>query len=162
MNSKFKLKAFFPFLCLPILIFALSQHVYIILDETTSTPKLNELPAILFFTFTLLWLFFGEIRTKMSKIVLYDDHLIINHFGGLLISKKYLYKDVEGFKTSILHSRGDDIEALYFIKNNKKIGKISDYYHKNYSELKSVITSKLEDLGYEKFSYIDELKEIFS
>jgi hypothetical protein len=52
---------------------------------------------------------------------------LIKAFGGLSAAKKYLYKDLDGFKTSILRSRGGDNEYLYFIKDNKKIGKISEF-----------------------------------
>lgn len=162
MTTKFKLKAFFPLLCIPPIIFGLVNYIYFALDKTMPTPPLFGLPLILLLTFTLLWLFFGEFRTKMIKVVLNDDHLLINKFGGLSIAKKYFYKDLDGFKTSILRSRGGDNEYLYFIKDNKKVGKISDFYHKNYLELKTEISSKLDDLGIEKFSYKDELKETFS
>ncbi len=161
MTSKFKLKAFFPLLGLPPIIFGLVWYIYFILDHTKPTPPLNGLPLILLLTFTSLWLFFGEFRKKMIQIVLNDDHLIIKNFGGLSVSKKYIYKDLDGFKTSVLHSSGGENEYLYLIKEKKKIGKISDFYHKNLLELKLEITSKLEDLGFEKFSYIDELKETF-
>ena len=98
----------------------------------------------------------------MIKVVLNDDHLLVKSFGGLATAKKYLYKELDGFKTSTLRSRGGDNEYLYFIKSNNKVGKISDFYHKNYLELKREISSKLDDLGFEKFSYKDELKETFS
>ena len=98
----------------------------------------------------------------MIKVVLNDDHLLVKSFGGLATAKKYLYKELDGFKTSTLHSRGGDNEYLYFIKSNNKVGKISDFYHKNYLELKKEISSKLDNLGFEKFSYKDELKETFS
>ncbi|HTO16604.1 MAG TPA: hypothetical protein VLZ83_12595 [Edaphocola sp.] len=162
MTSKYKLKSFFPLLCIPPIIFGLINYIYFALDKTKPTPPLNGLPLILLLTFTIIWLFFGEFRTKMIKVELNDDHLLIKTFGGLSTPKKYLYKDLDGFKTSILHSRGSDNEYLYFIKDNKKIGKISDFYHKNYLELKKEITTKLDDLGFEKFSYKDELKEIFN
>ena len=97
----------------------------------------------------------------MIKVVLNDDHLLVKPFGGLATAKKYLYKDLDGFKTSILRSRGGENEYIYFIKDNKKVGKISDFYHKNYLELKKEIATKLNDLGFEKFSYKDEIKETF-
>ena len=162
MSSKFKLKSFFSLLVMAPLIFGLVNYIYFTLDETKPKPLFNGLPLILLLTFTILWLFFGEFRTKMIKVVLNDDHLLVKSFGGLAMAKKYLYKDLDGFKTSILRSRGGDNEYLYFIKNNSKVGKISDFYHKNYLELKKEISSKLDDLGFEKFSYKDELKETFS
>ena len=162
MTSKFKLKSFFSLLVMAPLIFGLVNYIYFTLDETKPTPPFNGLPLILLLTFTILWLFFGEFRTKMIKVVLNDDHLLVKSFGGLATAKKYLYKDLDGFKTSVLRSRGGDNEYLYFIKGNNKVGKISDFYHKNYLELKMEISSKLDNLGFEKFSYKDELKETFS
>lgn len=162
MTSKFKLKSFFPLVVIPPIIFGLVNYIYFLLAPTAPTPPLNGLPLILLLTFTILWLFFGEFRTKMIKVVLNDDHLLIRTFGGLSTAKKYLYKDLDGFKTSILRSRAGDNEYLYLIKDNKKVGKISDFYHKNYLELKTEISSKLDDLGFEKFSYKDELKETYS
>lgn len=162
MTSKYKVKSFFPLLVIGPLIFGLVNYIHFAFDDTKPTPPLHGLPLILLLTFTILWLFFGEFRTKMIKVVLNDDHLLIKTFGGLSTAKKYLYKDLDGFKTSILRSRGGDNEYLYFIKDNKKVGKISDFYHKNYLELKTEISSKLKDLGFEKFSYKDELKETFS
>ena len=98
----------------------------------------------------------------MIKVVLNDDHLLIKRFGGLSGVKKHFYKDLDGFKTSVLLSRGGNNEYLYFIKDKKKIGKISDFYHKNYMEMKKEVISKLDNLGFEKFSYTNELKETFS
>lgn len=97
----------------------------------------------------------------MIKVELDDKFLTIKKFGGLGFAKKYFYQDLDGFKTSILGSLAMDNEYLYFMQNGKKIGKISDFYHKNYLDLKSEVKSKLKDLGLEQFSYIDELKEIF-
>ena len=162
MTSKYKVKSFFPLLVIGPLIFGLVNYIYFAFDNTKPTQPLHGLPLILLLTFTILWPFFGEVRTKMIKVVLKDDHLLIKKFGGLATSEKYLYKDLDGFKTSILSSRGGDNEYLYFIKDNKKVGKISDFYHKNYLELKTEISYKLDDLGFEKFSYKDELRETFS
>jgi hypothetical protein len=161
MTSKYNLKSFFPLFVIAPLIFGLVNYIYFAFDKTKPTPPLYGLPLILLLTFTILWLFFGEFRTKMIKVVLNDDHLLIKQFGGLSTAKFFLYKGLDGFKTSILSSRGGDNEYLYFIKGNKKVGKISDFYHKNYLELKTEISSKLDNLGFEKFSYKNEIKETF-
>ena len=162
MTSKYKLKSFFPLICIPPIIFGLINYIYFVLDKTKPTPPLYGLPLILLLSFTIFWLFFGEFRTKMIKVILDDEYLLIQNFGGLSKSKKYYYKDLDGFRTSILHSKGGDNEYLYFIKGGKKVGKISDFYHKNYLELKAQISNNLTDLGFAKFSYLDEIKEIFS
>ncbi len=97
----------------------------------------------------------------MIKVELHNTFLTIKKFGGLSFSKKYLYQDLDGFKISVLRSSATNNEYLYFMQNGKKIGKISDFYHKNYLDMKAEIESKLKNLGFEKFSYVDELKEIF-
>lgn len=137
-------------------------YIYFLLDKIKQTPPLHGLPLILLLTFTLLWLFFGEFRTKMIRIVLHDDHVLIQRFGGLSTGKTYRYKELNGFKISVLPSQGGNNEYLYFINNNKKVGKISDCYHKNYPDLKKETMSKLKDLGAEQFALGEEIKETFS
>ncbi|MVN23470.1 hypothetical protein [Mucilaginibacter arboris] len=161
MTSKFTLKSIFPVVCILPLIFGLSAYIYFTFYKTQNPPPLHGMPLILLLTFTLIWLFFGEFRTKMIKVELEDTFLTIRKFGGLSSTKKYLYKDLNGFKTSILRSSAGNNEYLYFMQDGKKIGKISDLYHKNYLTMKKEIELKLKDLGFETFSYADELKEIF-
>ncbi len=45
--------------------------------------------------------------------------------------------------------------------NDKKIVKLSEFYHRNYSELKTVLAKKVTYLGNEKLNILNELKEIF-
>ena len=162
MTSKFSFKSFFPLLCIPPLLFGLTSYIVFGIYNAKTPPPLNGIPLILLLTFTFAWLFFGEFRTKMIKVKIEEDSIVIKKFGGLSASKKFLFSDLDGFKLSILHSGAADNEYLYFIQGGKKIGKLSDFYHKNYSDLKEIIKTKIKDLGFEKFSYIDELKESFS
>jgi hypothetical protein len=162
MTSKFSFKSFFPILCIPPLIFGLICYINFTLNETESPPLLNGIPLVFLLTFAIAWLFFGEFRAKMIKVIIEDDYVIIKKFGGLSTGKKYLYSDIDGFKISILHSTAMDNEYLYLIQRRKKIAKISDFYHKNYYNLKEELKTRLKDLGFDKFSYVEELKEIFT
>ena len=98
--------------------------------KAKTPPPLNGIPLVLLLTFTLAWLFFGEFRTKMIKVKIEEDSIIIKKFGGLSASKKFLFSDLDGFKLSILRSGAADNEYLYFIQGDKKIGKLLDFYHK--------------------------------
>ena len=98
----------------------------------------------------------------MIKVVIGSDFLIVKKYGGLSTGKRYSYSNIDGFKISILRSATTDNEYLYLIQANKKIAKISDFYHKNYRALKGELKTKLKDLGIEKFSYVQELKETFA
>ena len=162
MTSKFSFKSFFPLLCIPPLIFGLIGYIILGIYKAKTPPPLNGIPLILLLTFTLAWLFFGEFRTKMIKVTIENDCIIIKKFGGFGVSKRFLYSDLDGFKLSITSSSAADNEYLYFMQSDKKVGKISDFYHKNYSDLKEMVKTKIKDLGFESFSYIDELKESFS
>ncbi|HLV47292.1 MAG TPA: hypothetical protein VKY32_09675 [Flavobacterium sp.] len=110
--------------------------------------------------FTVSYLVFGELRTKYINVELNKNEIIVKRFFGLK-AERYRVSDIEGWKYSLLPSRGGTYEYLYLYKNNKKQIKISEFYHKNYKQLKSEIQAQYKSLGYEKFSYLDELKEIF-
>ena len=125
-------------------------------------PILGPVCLILLLSFTILWLIFGEIRTKIIKVTIEDQSISVRKFAGLAPRRKYLFSDVSGFKTSFLQSRAGGNEYLYIMQNEKKVIKISNLYHKNYQELKEQVKLKTVDLGFEKFSYIDELKETFT
>lgn len=159
LKSEFKFRA----LLIPALIIAITTiSVYII---TENWPlKIKELRWIdmymtVLFLFTWVWLVFGELRTKVIEITIENNNIEKKTYLGL--NQKYSFIDFNGFQTSILTSRGESFEYLYLVKDSQKIIKISEAYHKNYEELKNRIVENSKDLGEIKFSYIDELKDIF-
>lgn len=78
-----------------------------------------------------------------------------------LKTETYKFSEIEGWKYSHLTSRGGTYEYLYLYQDNKKIIKISEFYHKNYLQLKNKVQENFKSLGYEQFSLLDEFKEIF-
>jgi hypothetical protein len=113
-------------------------------------------------SFTLIWIFWGECRTKMIKVTLSGDILTVRRFFGLGNTRTYLLNSFDGFKISSQPYGGrGNLEYLYLMNGNKKTIKLSEVYHKNYKDLKLVIQAKVKDLGYEPFSFLDEFKEIF-
>ena len=160
LKSKFKFRT----LIIPILIVAqTSVSAYII---TENWPiKVEEIRWIdiymsIVFLFTWIWLVFGEFRTKVIEVTIENNTIEKKNYLGL--NQRYNFKDFDGFQTSILTSKGDSFEYLYLIKDNRKVIKISEAYHRNYAELKNRIGTNSKDLGEIKFSYIDELKEMFN
>lgn len=156
-QSKFKLRA----LLIPFLIIATTGFSIFMLTKNLplETQKIRwiEIYMSVLFLITWFWLVFGELRTKIIRITIRGNQVEKRNFLGL---KQYNFKDFDGFQTSILSSKGEDFEYLYFIKNGEKVIKISEAYHKNYAELKNVISNQLKDLGRIKFNYFDELKEV--
>lgn len=159
MKSKFKLRTLLiPFLIVMftfISIFILIKSLPIKIEDL----RWIDIYMALLVVFTWIWLVFGEFRTKVIEVSLNNTEIEKKNYLGL--KQKYKYKDFDGYQTSILTSKGQSFEYLYLIKNNQKIVKISEYYHKNYYDLKNEISIHLKNLGEIKLSYFDELKEIF-
>ncbi len=159
LKSKFKFRA----LLIPILILAITFiSAYIVTENwPIEIKKIRwiEIYMTVLFLFTWVWLVFGELRTKVIEVTIENNHIEKKNYLGL--NQKYSFKDFNGFQTSILTSKGESFEYLYLVKNNQKIIKISEAYHKNYGELKNRIAENSKDLGEIKFSYIDEFKDMF-
>lgn len=120
-------------------------------------PKIF-IPSLVFFSF--IYLVFGELRTKIIIIKIQPNEIIIKRFFGLK-TEVYKNSEINGWVISYLTAQGGTYEYLYLKKGKRKVIKISQFYHKNYFQLKKEIKGKFKDLGYEKFSFIDEFKEIF-
>jgi hypothetical protein len=115
-----------------------------------------------FFIFAWIWLVFGELRTKVVSLDIGYDNFIVKGYFGFGTPKTYYFTDVEGYRTSILPASMVVYEYLYVISGGKKVIKLSQFYHKNYEELKAaIINANIKYLGFEDFSYGRELKEIF-
>jgi len=111
--------------------------------------------------YILLWIGYGELRTKAISTTFIDNTVYIRRFYGLGPSTYLDIADFDGYSTSILLSRGGRYEYLYLKRGEKKVIKLSEFYHRNYSDLKEYITKRIAYLGDEEFSFRTELKEIF-
>ncbi len=128
-------------------------------DKHLPSPGIMVLLALLIFIWT--WMLFGEIRTKAVKVTIAQNHITVSHYIGFGKKKRYSLAAFDGYKTSILPSEYDTYEFLYLMTDNKKRIKLSQFYHKNYKELKDNLTRKVKNLGNEKFNMLREIKEIF-
>jgi hypothetical protein len=162
MKSKFSFGGFLPILIgLPLAALMVLFFVLIAKNDV-QIPPLKALPLLIILMFTLIWLFWGEFRTKMIKVTIDGDVILVRRFGGLSTESEFLISEFDGFKISRQSYGARGIkEYLYLMKGNRKIVKISEAYHKNYQNLKTAIQLRAKDLGYENFSFLDELKEIF-
>ena len=116
-----------------------------------------------FVIFVWLWAVLGELRKKVISIEIGYDHLIIKRYLGFGRPETFYFDQVGGYKTSILASSATLYEYLYIMAGDKKIAKLSEYYHKNYADLKQMLTDeKFKNLGFEEYSSTRELKEIFT
>ena len=116
----------------------------------------------LYFIFVWLWCVVGELRTKVIVFEMGYDSFTVKRYFGFGKPKTIYFADVDGYRISILPSKGAVYEFLYLVAQGKKIVKLSQFYHKNYDELKEAIAgTKIYNLGFESFSYVHEIKEIF-
>jgi hypothetical protein len=128
----------------------------------------NVMPAYFYYIITLavifvwIWVVFGELRTKVIRVEIGYDTISAKRYLGWAPPNFFYFDQIDGFKTSILPARGTSYEYLYLMAGNKKVIKLSQFYHRNYLDLKQMIISeKFKDLGCEDYSSIREMKEIF-
>lgn len=162
MKSKFSLWGYFPMFVGVLFVIGFGIYITLMLKEIVPTPSLKALPLLALLSFTMVWLFWGECRTKMIRVNIDGNNISVKRFGGIGKKVNYKFSEFDGFTTSKqpYGARGI-LEFLYIIKAGRKIIKISEAYHKNYADLKTAILLQAKDLGCQNFNFIDEFREIF-
>lgn len=161
MKSKFTIKTYIALLLLFAVIFAIIKVIPPFFNNPYYDDKIFPkifVPSILILTLLLL---VGELRTKIVMIKIENNQFEIKKFFGLKV-ETYKFSEIKGWKHSLQTAKGGTYEYLYLYRNDKKIIKLSEFYHKNYANLKNEIANRIKHLGYEPFSLIDEFKEIFT
>lgn len=161
LKSRFRFWAFLIVGVLCVLSSILLLFFMLWIADLKANISLMVLFAVGLFSFIWLWLFLGELRTKAIAVKFEDGLVSIKRFMGLVSSGVYPLKEFDGYKTCLLPSRSGFYEYLYLMKDGKKLVKLSEFYHSNYSELKKIVIKEVSFLGKENFSYRSELKEIF-
>jgi hypothetical protein len=157
-KSKFSFNIIAPLMVFGLVTFALYFLVLLSFESTLSFTAYFYNSLILFVWFCMIY---GGFRTKAISVKINYNTIEVKRYFGLSNSKSYLFTDFSGFKTSTLASRGGRYEYLYLMQGEKKVIKISEYYHRNYSELKAAIEANTVNLGFEQFNIVKEVKEIF-
>ncbi len=135
MRSKFRYTAYIVALVSVLLFILLVTFLRKYVDSDVPLWKTFLITA--FFLFIWIWMFFGELKSKIVSVDMDCDSIRIKKFLGVGTLKEYQIDEISGFKTSTLRSKGGAYEYLYLMVDNKKIGKISEYYHRNYKDLKN-------------------------
>jgi hypothetical protein len=161
MKSKFRFWAYF--------VVFFTVNISFLLFITIFSKLFNEMNpfvfGILYVFLILIWIgqVFGELRTKAIYINIECNSILVKGYLGLGASQIFFFDVIDGYKTSIITLRSNSYEYLYLMVGNKKVVKLSEYYHKNYAELKQMIIDQdFKSLGFENHSSINEIKEIFS
>lgn len=161
MKSKFRYTAYIVALISVLLFIMLVILLVKSINSDASLWKTFLIAA--FFLFIWLWMFFGELRSKTVSVEIGEDKIRIRKYLGIGTLKEYQIDEISGFKISVLRSKGGVYKYLYLMADDKKIAKISEYYHRNYKDLKKfLITAGVRSLGIERFGNLQELKDLFS
>jgi len=161
MMSKFTWTAYIPAFIAIGISAATAFCIVVCFDPAVYSMLVIFIPVIVFAILVLLWLIYGEMRNKIIRVTLEYDYLIIKRYYGLGAPETIYYANIDGFTISILPATNTAYEYLYLMKNGKKIGKLSEFYHKNYSDLKSELRTHIKDLGIIDYNSWQEVKDIF-
>jgi hypothetical protein len=159
-QSRFRFFGFLPGALFLGLVFIMSWGTGSFMEAPITTDPVLDLIFFLFMFFVLLWLGMGELRTKALAVAIRPGAITVRRFYGLGPIRSYNLSDFDGFTTSLLTSKSDTYEYLYLMKGDKKVLKLSEYYHKNYDDLKAELEKEVNKLGEIPFSLVDEFKEI--
>jgi hypothetical protein len=162
MRSKFKWTAWLtPIIFVMMFSAFTASAIFSFLPEMASAVVIM-IPGMACVACAMVWLIFGEFRTKMIEVELAFDHLTIGRYLGLAAPKTYYYTDLDGFTICILPASSTAYEYLYIKQNGKNIGKLSEFYHANYTALKDELEKHIKYIDVVDFSYWVEVKDIFS
>ena len=112
MKSKFSFASYLPVLLGFVLAILIAGYIILVAKDLAPVPSLKALPLILTLSFTLIWLFWGEFRTKMIKVAIDGDIISIRKFGGLGKTNTFLLSEFDGFKTS-KQAYGDELKEIF-------------------------------------------------
>ena len=159
MKSKFKIISYF----IPIFfLFLIGLLINLIINiKSAFTSNYGALFVISLLFFSIIMVFF-EFRNKIINVEFINNQFKINRFFGLTNTKVINDKDIQGFYNSIVKTKYGYYDYIYLISNNKKVVKISNQYHKNFTELSMEIKKRYKDLGYINSGFISEIKDIFN
>ena len=141
-KSKFKPTALLVVFLLGIVTWLLSLMISSV--ASNSNPPL--IAVIIFFAvfgFTWLWLVLIELRKNYVKVTLLERSVNCSRFAGLGREKSYKLADFDTLEIKNLRTRYGKYEFLFFIRNGKTSFTLSEYYHANYEELKSILALSL-------------------
>jgi len=149
------------FAYLPIIICTfLSTSALVLLYLTINSAKAGIFSSILFLIFVIyFWL--TEFRTRAHKIEIQNEKIIIREYFGFGKQKIFELKNLDGFNISIQPSKSGSYEYIFILQQGKRIASISEFYHSNYTKMKSSIEKKIKNLGQTEYKFKYEYKEMF-
>lgn len=152
-QSKFKFLVIF-------LVFYITILPPLVIYLSATSPVADMVLPVLFLLFVVFfWL--TVLRTRAFKVEMDGNTVIIKRYFGLGKSIGYDLKTLDGFITIVESAKGGVYESIFILKDGKRAGSISSFYHSNFEELKSILKEKLIDLGERNPNFKVESSELF-
>ena len=169
-KSKFRISGFWFLLVVTayITINFISVFLDICFDITflkplTLTHGQNDFLIFQIWIFGLLAIIFIPIIYFSGVIVTIDNLGKTISFKNIFTQKEkvYVFTEFDGYvDTSWRDGYQGNYDIIYFIKDDKRIEKISSYYYSNYKELRAGLDS-LTYIGYREFGLFKNLRILF-
>ena len=157
-ESKFNYK---PYLFLPLIVAVTIVAIYILL---TFGEGFNGLGAWIFVISLLSFMNFVLIyfTVKTQRLSVADNQLIVTWVLGWGPKKAYDLKDISGYYTGSYTAKGNTEYITYITIQDKKIGRLSSGYHKNFEELMIFVEKRFTNLGPLKITILSEYKSLIN
>jgi hypothetical protein len=118
---------------------------------------------IAFIVVALIWLVmvWGELRLKTYRIYFQTNHIEVQSFFGLGKKRIYAYDEINRYIIGLKPAYPLPYESIRLMRDEKKLLWISQFYFRNYKEIKLLITERFEHYQIQKFSLWEAIAEVF-
>lgn len=130
----------------------------------TSGDVLDIIGGIVaFILVSMIWLVmvWGELRLKTHRIYFKANSIEVRSFFGLGKKQTYAYDTICEYTISLQPAYPFPYECITLISNQKDVLRISQFYFRNYLEMKLLIIDKFKEYKVRKFSLRKSILEIF-
>ncbi|RZJ77788.1 MAG: hypothetical protein EOO47_15800 [Flavobacterium sp.] len=158
-KSKFTYRISTPILALLSLILSLILIVQHIFNSSKQDTRLFLCLLIIPIAYASVWFFYGELRTKAIFVAIDEKVLHRQTYLGLGSAKTFDLSEFDEFIVCEIPSKFATYEYLYLMKNGRKEVKISEFYHRNYLQLKQRIAKTIKFSGGKPFSLLTDIKK---
>ena len=113
--------------------------------------------------FSLGFLLFGGVFTYGANFISIDTLNKKIEFKNLITRRTTLYSfdNIDGYVDTLQRDgRGNTYKAIYLVKGNKFLARISSFFYSNYNELKDGLHD-LTYLGFQNFGIADSFRVLF-
>ena len=157
-QSKFRLKVYFP-LSLISAFTILIIWLLIKFDETF-TGLGGGIFVVVLLMFLNLFILVTTLKTQ--HVVLSNEYIKVNEFLGWGKETQHEAIKTLGYYTGSYQFKGTIERIIYIVNENKKVAKLSSFYHLNFSEMEHFLEINLSYLGSIRVNFLSDFKSVIN